>query len=81
MINKPLMKCGHIANGTTIDGKPYCVICNCGEIADKKPNLNGRKAKCFYCGKITESNENLPFFEYKPNEEFDFYYDGCFGWD
>ena len=81
MENKPLMKCGHIANAETNDGKPYCVICDCFEIAETELNFVGRKAKCYWCGKITESNETLPFFESKPNEDYDSYYCGCGGWD
>ncbi len=83
---KPLMKCGHAANVTS-NGKPACAICFCTEIAEKQPNLEGRKAKCCYCGKIANSNgegsgyKELPFFEYKPNEEYDSYYCGCKGWD
>lgn len=80
-----LMKCGHSQNATTrIDGedKPYCVICECHELADFDSEiLNGRKAKCGYCGKIIDSNENLPFFEYRPKAETDSYYCGCRGWD
>lgn len=79
MMNKPMMKCGHAANAT-VNGKPACAICMCEEIA-KTPDLTGRFAKCPFCGHETESNINLPFFEYRPNDEYDRYYDGCFGWD
>jgi hypothetical protein len=53
----------------------------------------GRRGRCDYpkevrteddiCRCETNSDsEKLPFFEYKPNEEFDLYYCGCaFGWD
>jgi hypothetical protein len=27
------------------------------------------------------SSSNLAFFEYRPNEEYDRFYCGCFGWD
>lgn len=81
MCEKVLMKCGHTANGTTMDGKPYCVICNCKEVREDKPSLEGRKAKCGWCERMVDSNYNLPFFEYKPNEEYDEYYCGCNGWD
>lgn len=79
-MNNVLMKCGHTANAES-NGKPCCVICDCFEIDENKPDLTGRKARCSYCGKQVDSNFNLPFFEYKPNELFDSYYDGCFGWD
>ncbi len=76
-----LMKCGHIANGTTMDGKPYCVICNCYDVSNEKPNLENRKAKCKMCGKEVESDYSLPFFESKPDKDYDSYYCGCGGWD
>ena len=81
MKEKPLMKCGHTANAETSDGKPCCVICACFELAEKQPSLQGRKAKCSYCGKIVDSNYNLPFFEYKQEQEYDSYYCGCRGWE
>lgn len=43
--------------------------------------LENREAKCTECGHKTQSRADLPFFEYLPNEEYDKYYDGCFGWD
>lgn len=43
--------------------------------------LEGRKAKCPECGKIESSHWGLPFFEYRPEEEFDQYYCGCRGWE
>lgn len=81
MENKTLMKCGHVANGKTFDGKPICVICNCVEAAETKPNPDGRKAKCYWCGKEVESSFNLPFFKFRPEQEYDSYYCGCGGWD
>lgn len=78
-----LMKCGHIAQGIDKDtGKPYCVICNCSEIADKDiVNLEGRTAKCDFCGYEKPSSFNLPFFEYTPDKPHDSYFCGCIGWD
>ena len=81
MNKKVLMKCGHMSNAVTHDGRPYCVICCCDEIDNKRINLKNRKAICAYCGKLVDSNIKLPFFEYKQNEEFDEYYCGCGGWD
>ena len=69
MKDKPLMKCGHT------------VICDCTELADENPSLQGRKAKCSFCGQIKDSDYDLPFFEYKPDKEYDEYYCGCGGWD
>jgi len=84
-----LMKCGHTANAHKIldDGTsiPSCVICNCDEIQEERPSLEGRYAVCSGCKKTpantTKSRYDLPFFEYRPNEKFDNYYCGCWGWD
>lgn len=79
----PMMKCGHTANSYKLvkDKKiPGCVICNCFEVAEK-PSLESRMTKCPYCGMKVPSSWNLPFFQYKEDEEYDEYYDGCFGWD
>jgi hypothetical protein len=46
-----LMKCGHSAQGINGTGKPVCLICMCEEIAESKPDLTGRKARCSYFGK------------------------------
>ena len=78
---KRLMKCGHMGYGETSDGKPYCVICMCGETAEEEPNLEGRQASCIYCSKKEKSSLSLPFFEHQPTKEFDKYYCGCEGWD
>lgn len=81
----PLMKCGHTANAVDQDNNPVCVICNCREIARTnsamKELLIRRKARCFECGRIEDSNLNLAFFEYKPLSDYDSYYCGCYGWD
>lgn len=77
-----LMKCGHVAQGFNAETKePYCVICDCSEIQEEIPNLDGRIARCSYCGNTTKSQYTLPFFEHQPDKEYDKYYDGCFGWD
>ena len=85
-----MMKCGHIANSYKIvkDKKiPGCVICNCFEVTESKPSLEGRKARCRECGKLADSNWNLPFFRYGGKNKTDglawtdTYYCGCHGWD
>lgn len=44
--------------------------------------LEGRMARCTYnCGSKTQSKWELPFFKYQPDNEYDSYYCGCFGWD
>ena len=81
---KYLMKCGHASNAKTADGKPCCVICGCAEVvreAKGTEGLEGRKSKCPECGRIEDSHWGLPFFEYRPDEEFDQHYDGCRGWE
>lgn len=83
-----MMKCGHVAN-STICRKGKCVEgCGmCGEdglIEDTEfdvSQLEGRKARCTYCGCIVDSKLTLPFFHFNPNREFDEYYCGCRGWD
>lgn len=84
-MDKPMMTCGHTANAYTLDanGKkiPVCVICDCVTIADNTPSLEGRLAECDDCGHKVPSDSNLPFFKYRPNQETDSYYDGCYGWD
>lgn len=83
------MKCGHVSNafiGNT--NKPCCAICAPDpeafvidhEVFENK-GLKGRKAKCRWCNKTTESNWRLPFFKYRPDKDYDDYYCGCGGWD
>lgn len=67
-MNKPMMRCGHVANATS-NGKPVCVICygiaaGADEVAEQQLNLEGRKAKCS-CGRTVDSSTSLPFFEFK----------------
>lgn len=87
---KYLMKCGHLANAIDSNGKPCCAICagiNKGyNVVDKKiekgtDGLEGRKAVCSDCGSAVDSNWFLPFFEYHPESDHDYFYDGCCGWD
>ncbi len=75
-----MMKCGHVANASH-NGEPCCIICECFDIDDKKPDLTGRIAKCAECSHTTKSNYDLPFFQYNPDKNFDEYYCGCHGWN
>lgn len=80
---KPMMKCGHAANGRkAISHEPVCIICNC-EILAEVASLENRKAKCCYgCdNSIMASRTDLPFFESKPTSNYDKYYCGCHGWE
>lgn len=51
------------------------------EAKQEKIPEGARVAKCTYCGKKVVSKDNLPFFEARPNMDYDTYYCGCFGWD
>lgn len=82
---RPLMKCGHTAQGVDEKGRPVCAICagikeGWNEIEVNKPSLAGRTARCL-CGREVPSSYNLPFFEYQENKGQDRYYCGCRGWD
>jgi len=85
-----LMKCGHAANGKDGNSNPVCVIClgttpDARTVVQDNPNLTGRKARCTYyggkCKSEIDSNFNLPFFNYRPDREYDEYYCGCYGWN
>ena len=82
-IKNILMACGHMSQGITADGKYICIVCGCEEPWKylEKHYLESRKARCIYCGKEKDSSEDLPFFEYKKDCEYDRYYCGCEGWD
>jgi hypothetical protein len=88
-MSNPMMKCGHAANAVVAaDNAPFCVICGCGDVDEKPASLAGRMAKCSYLTKRNGKphdgavrSVDLPFFESKPDEPFDVYYCGCWGWD
>lgn len=93
-MSRYMMKCGHADNAqiNLPDGtiKPICAICECmnveKEINEPTEGLTGRMAICtdHKYGKANEpvnSRWDLPFFEYRPNCEYDSYYCGCYGWD
>lgn len=79
----PMMKCGHSANAVFND-KPCCAICapspDAYEVVET-PDVTGRKAKCSDCDYVRDSSVDLPFFEYRPDEEYDKFYCGCMGWE
>lgn len=64
-----LMKCGHVAMAHDIKGNPYCIICDCKEVAEELPSLEGRMATCSYCGHEEKSSYDLPFFEYRKDKK------------
>lgn len=81
-MKKALLKCGCVSSAYTSDGEPFCIVHDCFDVAEYNLELiKKRTAKCEYCKKKVESNLDLPFFEYKPEYDFDSYYCGCRGWD
>lgn len=93
-MSNPMMKCGHAANAKNALGKPCCVICaginpGASVVDEAPPSLEGRMAKCSYskgrdgkpCLSMKPSSPDLAFFESKPNEEYDRFYCGCWGWN
>ena len=53
--DRPIMKCGCVAMTIRTDGgrrDPWCFTHDCGEIADRQPDLSGRMARCAYFGKV-----------------------------
>lgn len=82
-----LMTCRHTANAH-LEGKPACAICSCVTVdrvidIDVTPTegLEGRQCQCPECGSLVPSAWTLPFFKYRPEEEYDSAYDGCWGWN
>lgn len=67
-----MMACGHRAQSLGKKGgepesrrRPACVICDCFEVDDTAPSLDGRIAKCASCGgNERPSADDLAFFEY-----------------
>lgn len=57
MSDFPMMKCGCAGQASRVnaDGSrtPACIIHECYEVADAKPDLSGRKARCAYYGSQT----------------------------
>lgn len=79
------LECGCTVMSHIIDPdgtkRPYCAIHDCSKIADKKPDLTGRIARCFQCGNERPSSFNIAFFSYNENSKYDSYYCGCRGWN
>jgi hypothetical protein len=45
-----------------------------------EPVEGQRVAKCTSCGLISNSQDDLPFFQPTPEKDYDLYYCGCRGW-
>lgn len=84
-----ILKCGCAPVAKDEQGNHVCITHGCREEApiDLDKALEGREAKCAYCGVKCLSKNHPgfiglpPFFEYLPDREFDRYYCGCQGWD
>lgn len=85
MLKLYIMKCGHVVD----EKHPKCDLCNCTtilrEVMNNTDGLENRKARC--CQHKTSkppevpSRWDLPFFNYRPDKDFDEYYCGCWGWE
>lgn len=85
-MEKPMMQCGCAANATDGKGNPSCAIHiglhpGADKVMEQSPDLTGRTARCTYCKNTQLSSTELAFFEYRPTQKFDGFYDGCRGWD
>jgi hypothetical protein len=85
-MSKPMMKCGHAANGKDEYGHPVCVVCigivkGAETIDMNPPDLTNRTARCSDCDRTRPSSTDLAFFRYRGNRETDSFYCGCRGWD
>jgi len=86
-----MMECGHNAMSVDSEGNPACAICvgidpGARIVAKVQPDLTGRRCRCEYYGYKCRSEADSEvkknqFFEYQPDQEFDRYYCGCYGWD
>lgn len=93
----PLMECGHSAQGVDDNGNPVCVVCvgidpGARMVHTDPPDLSSRLMRCSYlrgqngqpCDARTNprpSDTRAAFFAHKPDQEFDEFYCGCWGWD
>ncbi len=75
-----LMVCGCAAQGM-LDGVPGCAIHLVTVPMDKLPDLTNRQMKCSYGGNTKPSDRKAAFFIHHPNQKYDEYYCGCWGWD
>lgn len=78
------MKCGHVGNAKDPYGNPICAICGSTEVEKEcsgSIGLKGRKARCVYGDNEVKSKWSLPMFKYCPEEEYDEFYCGCYGWN
>lgn len=68
-------RCIYYGRSDIVKLKRECYF-GCNYDCNKTIEEGGRRCKC-----EQPSNTNLPFFKHKPNEPFDKFYCGCWGWD
>lgn len=64
-------------NPPSFSGREAC--CAYASPGKYGPSWKGETRGGRHC--VQPSNSSLPFFESRPNDEFDYFYCGCFGWD
>ena len=67
-------RCCHYGQKSGISGK-------CSPIMGAFGHPELRTKPNTICQAEISSNLNLPFFEYKPKEDYDMFYCGCHGWE
>jgi hypothetical protein len=83
----PIMECGCAANAVR-EGKDglrqySCIHHSTVKQLEVQPDLTLRMARCRYgCeSSIAKSRTDMQFFEYRPAENYDLYYCGCWAYD
>lgn len=85
--NEVYLACGCLSNAIDQDNNPACSTHDglMDTSPAELPDLMDRKAVCtqhkFTPKKVVDSVITLPFFQYRPDMQFDSYYCGCWGWD
>ena len=74
------MKCGHMAQGHTHEGKPLCLLCLCDEVDFTTYDLDNRLAECKFCKTLIKSSIYLPGFKYQKDYLYDEWSCGCDRW-
>lgn len=81
-----MMKCGHAANARDELGNPVCAVCygitTDAVVVVEGAKVEGRMMRCSYGhGTPQPSDPRAAFFRSVPNEPYDEFYCGCWGWD
>ena len=56
--------------------KARCIYDRAGK---QGPSWGGISENGYHC--VQDSKVELPFFEHRPGQPYDYFYCGCFGWD